>query len=540
MPDQFRAAPPAAVSVRRRLALSIALAAGCLLIGIAVLVIALTRVSGATQAQVDRFEPAQAATLDLATALLDQQTSVRGYALTADRALLDPYDAAVAAQADASDRLRNLLSDEPAVLSDLDDLDRIAQGWRTAFAEPVISWVDAAGAGSVAPPTFVDSGREFDRVRTALDRIEADLADAREQSLADLLSANRLLLGLFVVGSALLVIGLIVLWALLRRWVTRPLDELGTEVRRVVGGDLEHRIEVDGPREIAALAMDVESMRRGVVLELDVAVRAREELQMASALLEDQTEELRRSNRDLEQFAYVASHDLQEPLRKVTSFCQLLQKRYAGQLDERADQYIEFAVDGAKRMQQLINDLLAFSRVGRTTGDFVDVPLDDALAEAVNRLSAAIDEASADVSADPLPVVLGDPTLLTQVFQNLIGNAVKFRGAQPPRVHIAVHRDDEFWEFACTDNGIGIAPEYADKVFVIFQRLHPREEYGGTGIGLALVKKILEFHGGRIWLGPETSGPGTTLCFTLPVMVAAPPEPVESLAAAERTSFVDA
>ena len=229
-------------------------------------------------------------------------------------------------------------------------------------------------------------------------------------------------------------------------------------MRRVVGGDLEHRIDVSGPAEITSLAADVESMRRGVVLELEVAVRAREELREASGQLADQAQELQRSNRDLEQFAYVASHDLQEPLRKVTSFCQLLQKRYAGQLDDRADQYIEFAVDGAKRMQQLINDLLAFSRVGRTTGDFVDVPLDDALTEAVNRLSGAIEDASAQVSTDPLPVVRGDPSLLTQVFQNLIGNAVKFRGTQPPRIHIAVRQDEEFWEFACTDNGIGIAP----------------------------------------------------------------------------------
>ena len=224
----------------------------------------------------------------------------------------------------------------------------------------------------------------------------------------------------------------------------------------------------------------------------------------------------------------------------MTSFCQLLQKRYTGQLDDRADQYIEFAVDGAKRMQQLINDLLAFSRVGRTTGDFVDVPLDDALTEAVNRLSGAIEDASAQVSADPLPVVRGDPSLLTQVFQNLIGNAVKFRGTQPPRIHIAVRQDEEFWEFACTDNGIGIAPEYADKVFVIFQRLHPREEYSGTGIGLALVKKILEFHDGHIWLDTSASGPGTTLRFTLPVTPSAPSEPVDPPATLERTSFVDA
>jgi signal transduction histidine kinase len=511
--------PPS--SLRRRLAVSTAIAAGCMLLGVAVLVVALTRMTGATSAQVDRLDPAEAATLDLVTALFDQQTAIRGYALTADRALLAPYETAVASQADAQNRLRTLLSDEPAALGDIDELERLAQGWRTDFAEPAITQVAAAGAGSVPPATFAESGQRFSEVRAALERIESDLAAARQQSRADLTSANRLLVGMFVIGTVLLAMGLLGLWALLRRWVTGPLDQLGAEVRRVVGGDLEHRIDVAGPSEITSLAADVESMRRGVVLELEVAVHAREELRTASALLADQAEELRRSNRDLEQFAYVASHDLQEPLRKVISFCQLLQKRYAGKLDERGDQYVEFAVDGAKRMQRLINDLLAFSRVGRTTGDFVDVPLDEALEEALNRLSAVIEEARAQVTADPLPVVHGDPTLLTQVFQNLVGNAVKFRGETPPRVHIGVQRDDEFWQFTCVDNGIGIAPEYAEKIFVIFQRLHPREDYGGTGIGLALVKKIVEFHGGRIWLAASPPS-GTTLCFTLPVSVAPP------------------
>lgn len=530
MPDTPPTAPS---SLRRRLAVSIALAAGCMLLGVAVLVVALTRMTGATSAQVDRLDPAEAATLDLVTALFDQQIAVRGYALTADRALLAPYETAVASQADAQTRLRTLLSDEPAALDDIDELERLAQGWRTDFAEPAITQVTAAGAGSVPPVTFAESSSRFDEVRAALERIESDLAAARQQSRADLTSANRLLVGMFVIGTVLLVIALLILWALLRRWVTGPLDQLGAEVRRVVGGDLEHRIDVSGPSEITSLAADVEAMRRGVVLELGVAVHAREELRTASALLADQAEELRRSNRDLEQFAYVASHDLQEPLRKVISFCQLLQKRYAGKLDERGDQYVAFAVDGAKRMQRLINDLLAFSRVGRTTGDFVDVPLDDALDEALNRLSAVVEEAQAQVTADPLPVVHGDPTLLTQVFQNLVGNAVKFRGEAPPRVHIGVRRDDEFWQFTCTDNGIGIAPEYAEKIFVIFQRLHPREEYGGTGIGLALVKKIIEFHGGRVWLADATPPSGTSLCFTLPVTVA-PPSASAAPAAARR------
>jgi light-regulated signal transduction histidine kinase (bacteriophytochrome) len=233
-------------------------------------------------------------------------------------------------------------------------------------------------------------------------------------------------------------------------------------------------------------------------------------------MVEEQAEDLLRSNAELEQFAYVASHDLQEPLRKVASFCQLLERRYKGQLDERGEQYIEFAVDGAKRMQQLINDLLAFSRVGRLTSDFVDVDLSAALAQALTQLDMVVSEAGAQVTSDPLPTVQGENTLLVQLFQNLVGNGVKFSGGATPRIHIGVRRDGDMWEFCCSDNGIGIEPQYQDKIFVIFQRLHGRDVYGGTGIGLAMCKKIVEYHGGRMWLD-TTVTEGATFRWTLPV-----------------------
>jgi light-regulated signal transduction histidine kinase (bacteriophytochrome) len=232
--------------------------------------------------------------------------------------------------------------------------------------------------------------------------------------------------------------------------------------------------------------------------------------------VEEQAEVLRRSNAELEQFAYVASHDLQEPLRKVASFCQLLERRYKGQLDERGEQYIEFAVDGAKRMQALINDLLAFSRVGRLTSGFADVDLSAALAQALTQLDLVLEEADAEVTSDPLPTVQGESTLLVQLFQNLIGNGVKFSGDKAPRIHVGVRRDGEFWEFCCADNGIGIEPQYQDKIFVIFQRLHGRDVYGGTGIGLAMCKKIVEYHGGRMWLD-TTVTEGAMFRWTLPV-----------------------
>ncbi|MFD0539397.1 ATP-binding protein [Actinomadura luteofluorescens] len=245
--------------------------------------------------------------------------------------------------------------------------------------------------------------------------------------------------------------------------------------------------------------------------------------------LDEQTEELRRSNAELEQFAYVASHDLQEPLRKVASFCQMLERRYGDKLDDRGRQYIAFAVDGAKRMQALINDLLSFSRVGRMSRPEDSVDLDDVVRQALDNLSTLCEETGAEVDVAELPDVAGDRTQLVQLFQNLVGNAIKFRReGVPPRVTIDVRRTGDEWEFGCSDNGIGIDPRYADRIFLIFQRLHSREEYTGTGIGLALCKKIVEYHGGRIWLAagehaePDAeAATGTTFRWTLPAQPSA-------------------
>ena len=246
------------------------------------------------------------------------------------------------------------------------------------------------------------------------------------------------------------------------------------------------------------------------------------ERKRAEQALRERTEELARSNRDLEQFAYVASHDLQEPLRAVAGPLQLLQRRYTGQLDARADEFIVHAVDGATRMQSLIDDLLSYSRVGRLEDPKQCVETELVVSQALRNLSVLIGESQAEVTHDALPPVLGIPSQLTLLFQNLIGNALKFRAKdRRPSIQIGAEPLDGHWEFSIKDNGIGIDPQYFDRIFVIFQRLHTRREYPGTGLGLALVKRIVEHHGGRIRV-ESTVGEGTTFFFTL---ARAPQEP---------------
>jgi light-regulated signal transduction histidine kinase (bacteriophytochrome) len=244
--------------------------------------------------------------------------------------------------------------------------------------------------------------------------------------------------------------------------------------------------------------------------------RVEEKLQKANTELERQAVELRRSNEELQQFAYTASHDLQEPLRMVTSYVQLLAKRYQGKLDAEASEFINYTVEGASRMQALITDLLNYSRVQTKDRFFTMTDCEEVLARALLLLQVNIEEAQAVVTHDVLPTVRADESQLGQLLQNLISNALKFHGEQPPRVHISAKPDGRQWVFAVQDNGIGIAPQFAERIFVVFQRLHTRREFSGTGIGLAICKKIVERHGGRIWVESEL-GKGSTFYFTLPV-----------------------
>lgn len=235
----------------------------------------------------------------------------------------------------------------------------------------------------------------------------------------------------------------------------------------------------------------------------------------AEQQLQKLTEALQYSNQELEQFAYVVSHDLQEPLRAVGSYSGLLTRRYQGQLDEKADKYINYIVDGATRMQQLIADLLSYARVGRQALELKQIDCNDVLSQALKNLQVTIAESQGSVTYDPLPTLVADPSRLTQLLQNLIGNAIKYRGDEPPNVQIAAQQYQGGWLFSVQDNGIGIDPQYADRIFVIFQRLHTRRSYSGTGIGLSICKKIVELHHGRIWVESQV-GVGSTFYFTLP------------------------
>ncbi|MCV7282953.1 CHASE3 domain-containing protein [Mycolicibacterium flavescens] len=486
----------------------------------------LNRTDHVAQELTGGIQPARIAAYQLQAALRDQETALRGYAIAADEQFLEPYFQGQEAERVAAAQVRDGIGDRQNLIADLDAIERAAASWRKNYADPLIASV-TPGSPQVPDPATTDRGKaEFDALRALFDRQNAGLSAARQEAVDELATTqawrDRVLIGIV----AAFFVAAIILAVLVRGAVTRPLAALAAACRRITEGSFDEKIAVRGPRDIQSIAADVEDMRQRIVDELESARAAR-------AQLADQALELQRSNAELEQFAYVASHDLQEPLRKVASFCQLLEKRYGDKLDERGTEYIRFAVDGAKRMQVLINDLLTFSRVGRLHSVQADVDLGSVLDSAIDNLSTSIEESGAEVvrTGEPLPTVQGDPTLLTMLWQNLIGNAVKFRKPDAaPRVVIdcasspAAEEDDAPagpWTFTVTDNGIGIPDEFAEKVFVIFQRLHGRDAYTGTGIGLALCRKIVEYHGGSIWIDTAYTD-GTRFRFTIPTAVDEP------------------
>jgi signal transduction histidine kinase len=301
--------------------------------------------------------------------------------------------------------------------------------------------------------------------------------------------------GIVKLGTALLSIATaIALWPLLPQAIHLPgpsqLEDHNRELRRQI---MERKLAEQRVRH-----MNVELERR----------------------VAERTAELRRSNEELEQFAYVASHDLQEPLRMVSNYTELLAQRYRGRLDPEADEFMAHAIDGARRMHTLVNDLLELTRVDASPRAFEPADCEGVLADVLANLRVVIGESGAGITHDPLPTVAGDRSQLGQLFQNLLANAIKFHGDQPARVHVAAHDEDGVWRFSVRDNGIGMDPSHTERIFVLFQRLNTRRQYSGNGVGLAVCRKIVERHGGRIWAESQPGG-GSVFYFTLPVLEAA-------------------
>lgn len=411
------------------------------------------------------------------TDLLDAETGERGYILTGEESFLEPYTHAIEHVNPDIRELRELTADNLLQQGTLDHAEPLISE-RLGMLRDRIEARRQQGLISGAEIVRQGPGKQH------MDRIRAQLAEMKQEE-------NRLLklrsdetakssrdTRIMIVSGEILAITFLCLAGM------------------VVGQEMGQRKRAE--EEVRGFNAD---------LERRVAERTAE--------LNERAKDLARSNSELQQFAYVASHDLQEPLRMVASFTQLLAKRYKDKLDDDARDFINFAVDGATRMQTLISDLLNYSRVGTQGKPFAITEMDALLKRVLESLQFGIEESGAVISSDPLPSVMADPQQLGQLFQNLLANAIKFHGEQPPRIRILAERIGADWKISVRDNGIGISQEHADRIFVIFQRLHTKTEYPGTGIGLAICKKIVERHGGRIWIEPSPAG-GTTFCFTIP------------------------
>ncbi len=486
----------------------IALAAGFVLVSTVVVFAAVLFVR-VDNRLINKLEPAASASSRMLADLVNQETGVRGFILTGQETSLAPYNQYLVQQRDDTAEVRRLAGSERGIAVLIDAFDRSANQWQTDVARPLIAQVRAGGRPDTSA---LDRGKaHFDalRVRAAAlrDALRSKVSETRHRRVVDGVTAavalGVLMLGTVFAGGRV--------WFGLGRRILVPVEDLAAQTRAVASGDLAHHIHLDGPGEFIDLGNDIEGMRARIVDQLARAEEISEDLRRRGA-------ELQRSNGDLQQFAYVASHDLSEPLRKVSNFCQLLDRQYGEQLDDRARQYIDFAVDGAKRMQALINDLLALSRVGRTTEAFVPVDLDAVLDHALGTLSESLNAAGGRVERlTALPTVDGDRALLVSLMQNLIGNAVKYhRDGVAPVVQVSAERDGRDWSIRVSDNGIGIEAQYAERIFAVFQRLHLRDQYGGTGIGLALCRRIVEFHGGHIHLDDSHEGDGASFVFSLP------------------------
>ena len=410
--------------------------------------------------------------------MTDAETGQRGFLLTGQEAYLEPYNDALNHVQESIRVLRALTSDNPAQQRNLDRLEPVV-ALKLAELQFRLEIRKRDGLNAAAEAVREGSGRLH------MNQIRAVIADMKHEERRLLVARTQEAIASSSRAGMVIVIGNLLALLFLSLAGMVIFQEMGQRRR--------------AEEEVRSLNVD---------LEQRVANRTAE--------LAERAKDLARSNGELQQFAYVASHDLQEPLRMVASFTQLLAKRYSEKLDDDAREFINYAVDGAKRMQTLISDLLSYSRVGTQGKAFELVHCDAVLDRVLKSLQLAIEDTGAVITREPLPAVAGDSIQLTQLFQNLLTNAIKFHGKKRPLVQISTENNGSMWKIAVRDNGIGISPEHADRIFVIFQRLHTKTEYPGTGIGLAICKKIVERHGGRIWVEASPEG-GSTFFFTIPV-----------------------
>lgn len=416
-------------------------------------------------------------TLDgLQISMADAETGQFGYMTTGDASYLSPFKNGDGKATKELKKLREFTSDNPNQQRALDHLGPLISEWLAMVEDSTGSRKLEGPEGGNSLVKERSSRKLTEQIRLAIAGMKAEEERLLELRSVELEASSRKARSVIVSGEALGFFFLSLAGLVIKQEMRRRAS--AEEEVRTLNDDLERKVTE------------------------------------RTAELAERAKELERSNMELQQFAYVASHDLQEPLRTISSFTQLLAKRYQDKLDDKAREFINFAVDGCKRMQTLINDLLAFSRVGTQGKTLVPVRCDGALDRVLKSLKSAIDESGAAITREPLPVVLGDEIQLCQLFQNLIGNGIKFRNKGVPKIHISAARNGSGWKISFRDNGIGIAPEHSDRIFVIFQRLHTKMQYPGTGIGLAICKKIAERHGGRIWVEP-TEGGGSTFFFTL-------------------------
>lgn len=492
----------------KRVAILVALAGSILLACVVVNAVAVVNLNDSVRQVVDRIDPARIYAEEYLNALVDEETGSRGYILSGDKSFLAPYDQGITEQATAMAGLDHEVAGDSRLVADSRRAEQAATAWR-AFASKAITEASAGDASAGSVSTSLRGKTLFGHFRAAMTTLNSDLSSAHRAADSRLDDADHELIALL--GLCLLaLLGVFeATWLLIRRWVTAPILDLATDVRQVSGGDFGHEVSAAGSPEVRSLALDVDAMRARIVSDLGEVEKARSTLARHADLLEH-------SNRELEQFAYIASHDLQEPLRKISSFSELVQRRYSDQLDDRGREFLAFIADGAHRMQRLINDVLELSRVGLSGEPAEEVDLAKAFTEARSNLSATIESTGALVAAKSLPVVRGDSSLLTALFQNLIANSLKFRSSESPHVVVsATAEGEDNWRISVDDNGIGIDPQHSERIFAMFQRLHRRSDYPGTGIGLSLCQRIVEHHGGRIWLD-TTHQPGTSIVFTLP------------------------